>query len=55
MSFMLLVSIVICLSAFGIAVYLVWRSRDWRVVFLTVLTAVVAFEQAIQLPDGLLV
>jgi PAS domain S-box-containing protein len=52
---MLLVSIVICLSAFGIALYLVWRSRDWRVVFLAVLTAVAAFEQAIRLPDGLLV
>ena len=46
MSFILLTSIVIGLFAFGGALYLMWRQRDWRIAFLAAMAAVVVLREA---------
>ena len=46
MSFILLTSIVIGLFAFGGALYLMWRQRDWRLAFLAAMAAVVVLREA---------
>ena len=46
MSFILLSSITIGLFAFGGTLYLMWRQRDRRIVFLAAMAAVVVFREA---------
>jgi len=46
MSFILLTSIVIGLFAFGGALYLMWRQRDWRIAFLAAMAAVIVLREA---------
>ena len=45
MSFILLTSITIGLFAFGGALYLMWRQRDWRIAFLAAMAAVVILRE----------
>ena len=46
MSFILLISIMMGLFAFGGALYLMWRQRDWRIAFLAAMAAVVVLREA---------
>ena len=49
MSAILLASIVFGLCAFGGALYLLWRQRDWRIAFLAALAALVVVQESIGL------
>ncbi len=46
MSFILLTAIMIGWFAFGGALYLMWRHRDWRIAFLAAMAAVVVLREA---------
>ncbi|MFQ5571626.1 MAG: PAS-domain containing protein, partial [Acidiferrobacterales bacterium] len=52
MSFILLASITICFFAFGGALYVVWRLKDWRIAFLAAMTALMAIRQVADLLEG---
>ncbi len=52
MSFILLTSIAICLFAVGGALYMMWRLKDWRIVFLAAMTALIAILQVFDLLQG---
>ncbi len=49
MSFILLASITLSLFAFGGALFLVWRLRDWRIAFLPAMAALIVVQAAIDL------
>ena len=49
MSFILLASITISSSAFGGALYVMWRLKDWRLAFLAAMTALIAIRQVVDL------
>ena len=52
MSFMLLASITIALFAFGGAIYLLWRLRDWRIAFLAAMIALIMMIEAADLLEA---
>ena len=52
MSFILLASISMCLLAFGGALYVLWRLKDWRIAFLAAMTAVMTVLQIDDLLEG---
>ena len=52
MSFILLASITLSLFAFGGALFLVWRLRDWRIAFLPAMAALLVVQAAIDLFKG---